>query len=72
MDFPHFLQPQGQKERVIWKLELQERFDILLEMSLGSVVKREHTTLYGESQRIYLIQDKICPTKRREWAIEYR
>ena len=22
--------------------------------------------------RLYLIYDKICPTKRREWAIKYR
>ena len=54
------------------KLSSRDRFDVLLEKRLSGVAELRYTMLYGKSQRIYLIQDKICPTKHREWAIEYR
>jgi hypothetical protein len=56
-DFPHFLQTQGHHAKSIGTLELQDRFDILLEMRLSGIAGLRYTMLYGKSQFKFVFVD---------------
>jgi hypothetical protein len=53
MNFPHSLQPQGQGKELTRKLELQDRFDILLEMRLSDVARQGYRKL---DSRLYVAE----------------
>ena len=54
MDFPHFLQPQGQGKELTRKLEFQDRFDILLKMRLSGGVKPFDKLRTGKDIQCYM------------------